>query len=285
MSDSGKDKPRFALRELEGALLAQTELMRKACLIADFPPKRSISNADLARILRSPSIAAQASPHGIVRFNRLHGPGTETVDLDKCFRIEIGKRIDPRIPIHDPKTLVFYYGTPEGRWILGLGGSQQAAHGGDGYTEVHPLYVVHDLLLRGAPLPNELEKYRKFMTPDRNLPQAIAAWEESVSDAEHSNESPKSADCNHKALSQDDLTKTAWKLLRAMRRLGAISVEFARNRTDIAASAHSGNHDSDHNKTAFKQLLDLGLVVARRNVGTWLTEAGIRATDKRPKSG
>jgi hypothetical protein len=242
------------------------------------------STVDLDLFRRPPSFSARNATAGlarVVRFSRLNGPGEETLDLDKCLQIQIGKRVDPRIPILDPKTLVFYYGTPEGRWILGLGGTQQAACGGHGYVEVHPMYVVHDLLLRGAPLPHELEKYRKFMTSDRSLAEAIAAWEDSLKCAHRGDETPKSAVPKQQAQSLDDLTPTAWKLLRAIRQLDATSAETAKSRPVISARAGTGNHDSDHNKAAFRQLSDLGLITAKKRVGTWLTDAGMSALNKR----
>ena len=83
----------------------------------------------------------------------------------------------------------------------------------------------------------------------------------------------------------DNLTPTAWKLLGAIRQLGAVNSGKAVGRAKIAVKAGTGNHDSKHNQLAFAQLSDLALIAATRNVGTWLTQAGIDALDKQSKSG
>jgi hypothetical protein len=83
----------------------------------------------------------------------------------------------------------------------------------------------------------------------------------------------------------DNLTPTAWKLLRAIRQLGAVNSEKAVGRSEITAKARTGNHDSKHNQEAFKQASGLGLITAKRNAGTWLTQAGIDALDKRSGCG
>jgi hypothetical protein len=75
--------------------------------------------------------------------------------------------------------------------------------------------------------------------------------------------------------SVNDLTSTAWKLLRAARDMGADASENAVTRKAIAAKAKCGNPGSLHNKQAFTQLSQLGLITAKRNVGTWITVAGI----------
>jgi hypothetical protein len=65
----------------------------------------------------------------------------------------------------DETTLHAYYLTPDGRWILGLGGIHQLRFGGGGYKEVHPVVVAHDwLTLMGDPLPDALEPYRESAT-------------------------------------------------------------------------------------------------------------------------
>jgi hypothetical protein len=83
----------------------------------------------------------------------------------------------------------------------------------------------------------------------------------------------------------DDLKKTDWKLLRALHDLGATNVEMAASRDKITAKAGTGNHDSKHNQDAFSRLSLLGLIKAKRNVGTHLTQAGIDALNKRSISG
>jgi hypothetical protein len=88
-----------------------------------------------------------------------------------------------------------------------------------------------------------------------------------------------------KAFSLEDLTTTARKLLKAIRELTAIGPDRARTHVEICETARSGHHDSQHNKDAFKRLLDRGLIASKRNVGTWLTRAGLSELDKRSTSG
>jgi hypothetical protein len=83
----------------------------------------------------------------------------------------------------------------------------------------------------------------------------------------------------------DDLTPTGWKLLRALSQLEAFDSERAAGRAEITKKARTGNHDSKHNQEAFSALSHLGLIKAKRNAGTWLTQAGIDALDKRSKNG
>jgi hypothetical protein len=90
---------------------------------------------------------------------------------------------------------------------------------------------------------------------------------------------------SNKVPSLDDLTPTAWKLLKTIRRMGATTAVTATNRSNLTSRSRTGNHDSKHNQIAFNQLSDLGLIAGRRNVGTWITESGIAALDKRSISG
>jgi hypothetical protein len=103
--------------------------------------------------------------------------------------------------------------------------------------------------------------------------------------ADGSGDARRTSSRRPKASNLDDLTSTAWKLLRAVRDKGAISSEKAVGRDAIAAKARVGNHDSKHNQYAFGQLADLQLIIAKRKVGTWITDAGIRALNKRSISG
>jgi hypothetical protein len=86
-------------------------------------------------------------------------------------------------------------------------------------------------------------------------------------------------------LSLDDLTPTAWKLLKAIRDLKAVDSETCAIQSRIAAKAKTGNHDSKHNQLAFGQLSGLHLISAKRRVGTWITGAGLQALGKRSKTG
>jgi hypothetical protein len=97
--------------------------------------------------------------------------------------------------------------------------------------------------------------------------------------------SAKSSGQERRAKGLDDLTKSDWKLLKALQQVGGLNADSARSRSQITAKAKTGNHDSKHNQEGFQRLTSLGLICARRNVGTWLTDAGIDALDKRPISG
>jgi hypothetical protein len=99
----------------------------------------------------------------IVRFGSLDGFGEEAVDLEQCpRRLAVGRALSPGFgpSLIDETTLHIYYLTPDGRWILGLGGIRQLRSGGEGYLEVHPVCVAHDLLLYKMDLPPKLEPYR-----------------------------------------------------------------------------------------------------------------------------
>jgi hypothetical protein len=80
-----------------------------------------------------------------------------------------------------------------------------------------------------------------------------------------------------KATTLDDLTPTAWKLLRALSDLDAVNSEKAVGRSRIARKARTGNHDSKHNQDAFALLSKCELIVARNGIGTWLNATGINA--------
>jgi hypothetical protein len=79
----------------------------------------------------------------------------------------------------------------------------------------------------------------------------------------------------------DDLTSAAWKLLQAMRDRDATDSGKAVGREEIAAKAGVGHANSQHIEAIFKGLKRLGLVLSRRNAGTWLTAAGIEAISRR----
>jgi hypothetical protein len=179
----------------------------------------------------------------------------------------------------------------------------QVHRGGAGYREVHPLQIAFALRLHGLDLPPELERYRPFLQPDLTLTESISAWEKSLtvgcenpSEISNTDLTPrlsraKTGDTGETvvpgttARSPNDLTKTAWKLLRTIHQMGAMSAETAKTRTQITSRARTGNNDSKHNQSAFTQLSDLGWIAARKNVGTWLTDAGIAAADKRSIKG
>jgi hypothetical protein len=81
-----------------------------------------------------------------------------------------------------------------------------------------------------------------------------------------------------KPLTLDNLTKTAWKLLETLEQLKATTVRRAVTRERIAAEAGDvGNADSGSVRAAFKTLADMGLIATKRNVGTWITQAGLDA--------
>jgi hypothetical protein len=98
-------------------------------------------------------------------------------------------------------------------------------------------------------------------------------------------QTPDAGDGRPNALTLDDLPPTAWKLLKAIFEKRATDSASAVGRPEIAAKARVGNHDSKHNQYAFRQLTDLQLITAKRNVGTWITAAGIQALNKRSISG
>jgi hypothetical protein len=82
--------------------------------------------------------------------------------------------------------------------------------------------------------------------------------------------------------SVDDLTPTAWRLLRALLKIGAIDAGTARSRSQIVEEAGDvGNADSRNVRDAFTMLGKLGLVATQRHVGTWLTQAGLDAARRR----
>jgi hypothetical protein len=84
-----------------------------------------------------------------------------------------------------------------------------------------------------------------------------------------------------KGLTLDNLTRTTWKLLRALRDLEAFDAETAVSRDQIVSRAKIGNANSKNVRDAFKSLRALGLIETRRNVGTWLTRAGLDALKTR----
>jgi hypothetical protein len=77
--------------------------------------------------------------------------------------------------------------------------------------------------------------------------------------------------------SLDDLTPTAWELLKAIYRLKALNAQTRKTREAVAAEAHTGNHNSSHTRKAFAQLAESGLIISRRGVGTCITTAGRKA--------
>ena len=88
------------------------------------------------------------------------------------------------------------------------------------------------------------------------------------------------------SMSLDDLTPNAWKLLAAIRDLDAVDSGTAQIQPKIVARAtrKRGNHDSKHHQLAFGQLSELGLIASKKRVGTWITDAGIQALEKRLKT-
>ena len=138
----------------------------------------------------------------MVRFTRLGGDADETVDLDRCLLILAGPGAATDTRVFDLQRITYYYLTPEGRGILGLGGWRQAQFGGDGYREVHPMQIVHDRLLHGLKIPPELAKYRPFLKPELNLPESIAAWEKAVATGEGPEIDKTVRPCDRKALAQ-----------------------------------------------------------------------------------
>ena len=305
MPDSETPGSPLKLTELKAALQARQESMIETARSVADGIARSPLYADFAHISQVPPIrqreetprpTAHLERPKVVRFTRLGGDADETVDLDQCLLLMSGPCDAQNPRTFDLQRMIYYYLTPEGRGIMGLGGSGQARFGGGGYREVHPMLIVHDRLLNGLKIPPELAKYLPYLTPERSLPEAITAWEKSqsgrnVHDLENETGSggseqnaigivPSDREAQE-AKSLDDLTPTAWKLLKAIRLLHATNSESAKSRPDIAAKAKTGNHDSDHNKDAFRRLSDLGLITAKKRIGTWLTDAGMSALDKR----
>lgn len=84
-----------------------------------------------------------------------------------------------------------------------------------------------------------------------------------------------------KELTLDDLTATAWKLLRALREMNRRDSETAVTREEIAVKASTGNANSKNVRDAFAVMKALGLIETRKKVGTWLTEAGMDALKSR----
>jgi hypothetical protein len=81
-----------------------------------------------------------------------------------------------------------------------------------------------------------------------------------------------------KVLTPDDLTPTAWKLLRTLLKLRATNTAKAVTRERIVQEAGDvGNADSSNVRAVCKMLVDLGLIATKRNVGTWITQAGLDA--------
>jgi hypothetical protein len=73
----------------------------------------------------------------------------------------------------------------------------------------------------------------------------------------------------------ETLTPNDWKLLRAMKDIGAVDSEHPVSRKKITAKARTGNTDSKHNQDSFDRLKGIGLINAARRVGTWLTPKGL----------
>jgi hypothetical protein len=283
--------PPFALKELKNALKSQEDVFSQIArsvgnLNSRLGPVDSINES-----LRVSRPFSTAQPSNVVRFARLKGPGEETIDLHQCLRLLVGICPNSHAPqILDPTTVRVYYLTPDHRGICGMGGLVQVHRGGPGYQEVHPLQIAFDMRRCGMRLPLELERYLPFLDPNLTLNDAISAWERSQSEpaGTRPNRPGKLSDSaagKNRAPSLDDLTPTAWKLLRTVRQMGAVSADTAKDRSAITSRAKKGNHDSKHNQTAFKRLSDLRFIAARKNVGTWITEAGIDALDKRSTSG
>jgi hypothetical protein len=75
----------------------------------------------------------------------------------------------------------------------------------------------------------------------------------------------------------ETLTPNDWKLIRAMKDVGAVDSEHAASRDEITKRARTGNADSKHNQESFDRLKRLGLINAARRVGSWLTANGMAA--------
>ena len=288
------DKPvvsrSLALKEQFDQVVAN---MPKTLDASEILKRAAFSTHYLGRGQRSPGPDPRTEQPQVVRFARLNGCGEETIDLHQCLRFLVGVRAHAESIQVDPSTVTVFYLTPTHRGILGLGGLLQIQRGGDGYQEVHPLRIAHDMHLFGMKLPPELQRYRPFLAQELTLNESISAWNESIAEpnqvAEPHQDKDGSPGCTDEGATNaqrlDDLTQTAWKLLRAIRQLGAINAETAKNRPTITSKANTGNHDSKHNQIAFKKLVDSGLTASRKNVGTWLKEAGIAALEKRSISG
>jgi hypothetical protein len=77
----------------------------------------------------------------------------------------------------------------------------------------------------------------------------------------------------------ETLTPNDWKLIRAMKDVGAVDSEQAASRDKITKRARNGNADSKHNQESFDRLKRLALVDSVRRVGTWLTAKGLAAVE------
>jgi hypothetical protein len=94
-----------------------------------------------------------------------------------------------------------------------------------------------------------------------------------------------------KVLTLDNLTPTAWNLLRAMLKAKAKDPGTAKTREEIVAVAGTGNAKSKKDRPgnansknvrdAFRAMKELKLIGTEKNVGTWLTEAGLDALKSR----
>jgi hypothetical protein len=179
---------------------------------------------------------------------------------------------------------------PEDLWLLRAVNESWP----DVVVRISPDRAAQWLIDAGHGLPDELKPYGTPLPDgDQALPARPAGFMaaiEPVTLGTAANQGKPATEASRKGKTGDPptldtLKPTAWKLLGALRDLGAIDSEKAARRDKITAKARKGNHDSKHNQEAFEQLSDLGLISARRNVGKWITQVGIDALNKRSISG
>jgi hypothetical protein len=72
----------------------------------------------------------------------------------------------------------------------------------------------------------------------------------------------------------DRLTQNDWKLLGALKNLGATSRQKRVTQSQITQKARTGYCGSEHNKQSFKRLKALNFIDTIRGEGTWLTKEG-----------
>jgi hypothetical protein len=141
-----------------------------------------------------------------------------------------------------------------------------------------PVKAVRQTMPELVRLQEELFRYMQVL---RIAPtEAFSSLTAASGDIPSPNLAVQKTGTNPQRRDREELTGTALKLLRALQGLDANNQETAKSRPDITAKARTGNHDSSSNQNAFRQLKDCGLIIARRNVGTWLTEEGRSVLNK-----
>lgn len=131
------------------------------------------------------------------------------------------------------------------------------------------------------------EKLMEYAESDKREETVVAARNQEtgpsqvVESAQEPRRPPGAQNLATKELSLDDLTPTAWKLLKALPKQSAFNSDTAISREKLVLQAKIDNANSKNVRDACKDLTQMGLIASRRHVGTWVTQAGRDATKPR----